>query len=532
MLYSFETFLLDTDTRELRRGDKLISIEPKVFDLLSYLILSRSHVVSKDDLIATVWSGRIVSESALTTCINAARVAVGDSGDTQRLIKTFPRKGIRFIGPVEEAEPPAIGKASELPAPPRPAAPTPCSTSAPSTSRLSIVVLPFTNLSDDPHQDYFVDGVTDVLTGDLSRISGLLVIARNTAFAYDGKPIDVRQIGRELNVRYVLQGAMQRRGDQLRVNVQLIDAEERTHLWAERFDKLVVDIFDLQDEIVSRIANTLSCRLVEIEAHRAERTTYPDAMDLCFQGRAWMNKGATPENLKQARGFLERALILEPDSIDAMVGIARADIVSASSHMVEDRTSLFAAAEARLTKALSLAPRFAGAHLYLGNVRLCTHRAEEGISACERALDLDPNLAEAYAFLAAARILTGHSEEAEAWIQRALRLSPRDDGVYRWLYIVGGAKLQQGADAEAVAWITRCLEINRSYPVAHFHLAAALALLGKQDEARAAVKDGLALDPHFTCRRFLANPMSSNPVFLSAEKRIAEGMRMAGVPEF
>jgi tetratricopeptide (TPR) repeat protein len=254
-------------------------------------------------------------------------------------------------------------------------------------------------------------------------------------------------------------------------------------------------------------------------------------MDLYFQGKALANKGPTPEYWAQARGFFERALVLDPGNIDALVGIAAVDAASAASHMVDDRGARFVAAEAILIKALSLAPQHAQAHLWLGNVRLFTNRAEQGISECERALALNPNLAEAHSSIGVAKALIGRSAETEAHVQDALRLSPRDNGVYRWLYIVGAAKLQLGADAEAVAWIRRGLEVNRNYPVAHFHLAAALALLGKLDEARAAVKDGLALDPYFTRRRFLANPMSDNPTFLAAEKRISEGMRMAGVPK-
>lgn len=399
------------------------------------------------------------------------------------------------------------------------------------TPRLSIVVLPFANLSGDPAQDYFVDGVTESLTTDLSRISGSFVIGRHTAFTYKGKAVDLKQIGHELNVRYILEGSVQRGSNRLRVNVQLIDTETGNQLWAERFDKPVADLFDMQDEIVSRLANALSTQLVEAEARRAKLSLHPDAMDLYFQGMAWANRGSTREYMAQAQSFFQRALALDPENIEALVGLAAVDAASAASHMVDDRGGRFAAAEAILIKALSLAPQHARAHLLLGNVKLFTNRAAQGISECERALTLDRNLAEAHSSIGIAKVLVGRSAETEAHVQEALRLSPRDRGVYRWLYIIGGAKLQLGADAEAVAWIRRSLEVNRNYPVAHFHLAAALALVGRSSEARAAVKDGLVLDPYFTCRRFLANPMSDNPVFLAAEKRIAEGMRVAGVPE-
>jgi TolB-like protein len=522
--YLFENFTFDTERRELHRDRDAVSITPQVFDLLDYLIRNRERVVSKDDLISAVWNGRIVSDAALTTRLNAARTAIGDDGDKQRLIKTLPRKGFRFVGSVQEAQGSATH--SDMLSGPYQLAST-----SPSAPRLSIVVMPFANLSDDPAQDYFVDGVTESLTTDLSRISGSFVIGRHTAFTYKGKAVDLKQVGRELNVRYVLEGSVQRAGGRLRVSVQLVDAETRAHLWADRFDKPASDLFDMQDEIVSRLANALNTQLFEAEARRAEPSLHPDAMDLYFQGRAWVNKGPTPEYMMQARRFFERALVLDPDNIEALVSIGAVDAASAASHMVDDRGARFAAAEAILIKALSITPQHARAHLWLGNVKIFTNLTAQGISECERALALDRNLAEAHTSIGIAKVLLGRSAETEAHVQDALRLSPRDNGVYRWLYVVGGAKLQLGADAEAVGWIRRSLEVNRNYPVAHFHLAAALALLGKLKEAQAAAKDGLALDPYFTRRRFLANPMSDNPPFLAAEKRISEGMRMAGVPE-
>ena len=255
-----------------------------------------------------------------------------------------------------------------------------------SAPRLSIVVLPFANIGGDPEQEYFVDGVIESLTTDLSRIHGSFVIARNTAFAFKGKSPDVRQIGRELNVRYVLEGSVQRGGDRLRVNVQLIDAETGNHLWAERFDKPAADLFDMQDEIVSRLANALDAQLVEAEARRAERSPHPDAMDLYFQGRACWNKGMTPEYLVQAAGFFERALALDDGNVDALVGWATVVATIAGSFASDDRPAQLAAAEAALTRALSMAPRHAGAHLALGAVHMFTNRAAQGIAACERAL--------------------------------------------------------------------------------------------------------------------------------------------------
>ena len=396
--------------------------------------------------------------------------------------------------------------------------------------RLSIVVLPFANLGGDPEQDYFIDGVTESLTTDLSRISGSFVIARNTAFTFKGKAVDVKQIGRELNVRYILEGSVQRGANRLRVNVQLIDAETGNHLWAERFDKPVADLFDMQDEIVSRLANTLDAQIIAAEARRAERSPHPDAMDLYFQGMACANKGRTSEYLAQARSFFERALALDPRNIDALVGMAMVDAISVAVQNTDDRVTL-AVAEATLTKALSVAPNHASAHHWLGFIQIQTNRAAHGIAECERALALDPNLATAHGTIGLAKYFLGRGEETESHVQEALRLSPRDTQAYIWMIFAGYAKLQLDADEEAVARFRCSVELNRNHPRTHFWLAAALAHLGRLDEARSALDAGLALDPTFTIARFSTGAPSDNPTYRATARRIRDGLRRVGMPE-
>jgi TolB-like protein/class 3 adenylate cyclase len=400
-----------------------------------------------------------------------------------------------------------------------------------SAPRLSIVVLPFVNIGENPEQDYFVDGVTESLTTDLSRISGSFVIACNTAFSYRGKSRDVRQIGRELNVRYGLEGSVQRVDNRLRVNVQLIDAETGNHLWAERFDKRVTDLFDMQDEIVSRLANALDAQIVEAEAQRAGHALHPDATDLYFQGKARWNKGASPEYMSQAKGYFERALVLDPDNIDALVGLATVVATGAGSFVIDDRTAQLASAEAALTRALSTVPQHAQAHMVLGVVQMFTNRAQQGIAECERALALDRNLADAHGCIGMGKYFVGRAEETEAHILDALRLSPRDVHAYRWMLFAGIAQGQLGADDEAVVWLRASIEANRNFPLAHFHLAEALALLGELDEARATARAGLALQPDFTLRRYRENALSDSPAYLGGRERSCQGMRMAGVPE-
>ncbi len=291
-------------------------------------------------------------------------------------------------------------------------------------------MLPFANLSGEASQDYFADGVTESLTTDLSRVRGMLVIGRTTAFNFKGKAVDLKQVGRELNVRYVLEGSVQRSGNRLRVNVQLVDAESGNHFWAERFDKPVADLFDMQDEIVARIANQLGAELVAAEARRAERAPNPDAMDLCFQGKAWWDKGHTLEYLSQARSFFERALTLDPGDVEALVGLASLDVDIAATYSADDRSERLASAETALTEALSMAPDHAWAHVAMGVVQIYTNRAAQGIAECERALALDPNLAEAHAMIGIAKFVVGRFEETETHIQEAMRLSPAGSDIY------------------------------------------------------------------------------------------------------
>lgn len=378
----------------------------------------------------------------------------------------------------------------------------------------------FRYLNGDPEQDYFVDGVTESLTTDLSRISGSFVIGRHTAFAYRSKAADLKQVGRELNVRYILEGSVQRAGSRLRVNVRLVDAQGGNHLWAERFDKPGADLFDMQDEIVSRLANELDAQLIATEAQRAEHSLHPDATDLVFQGKARLNNGLNPEHIAQARGFFERALELDPGNIEAMVSLARANLATGASFATDDRTPYLNAAEAGLIKVLGMAPQHARAHVLLGSVH-CQMRTGVGAR----------NPAEAHATIGLAKWYIGRCEETEDHVNEALRLSPRDILAFRWLFYVAVAKHQLSADVEALAWLRRSIEANRSYPLAHFFLAATLALLGDLEQGRDAAASGLTLDPTFTIRRYRVNTPSDHPNFLAARQRFYEGMRLAGVPE-
>jgi TolB-like protein/Flp pilus assembly protein TadD len=400
-----------------------------------------------------------------------------------------------------------------------------------SAPRLSIVVLPFANIGGDPEQDYFVDGVTESLTTDLSRISGSFVIGRHTAFTFKGKAVDLRRIGRELNVRYVLEGSVQRGANRLRVNVQLIDVETGNHLWAERFDKPIADLFDMQDEIVSRLANRLDAELVAAEARRAERSPHPDALDLYFQGRASLNQAQTPQSLAQAREFFERALALDPNNIEPMVGRAAVDAIIGNAIMTSDRAVYLNAAEATAIRALSMSPQHPVAHLALGAVQIASGRARQGIAECERALALDHNYATAHALIGFAKHLLGRSAETEAHVKEALRLSPRDVFVPWWLNWLGLSKFHLKAYTEAVTCFRKSIEHNRNNSWGHLGLAAALVELNSLEEAQAALQEGLVLDRNFTISRLSANSAPISPASLEGRNRFFNALRIAGMPE-
>jgi TolB-like protein len=258
--YLFEEYAFNTDRRELHRGAVVVSIAPQVFDLLEYLIRNRERVISKDDLINAIWNGRIVSDAALTTRLNAARSAIGDSGEEQRLIKTLPRKGFRFVGQVREAREAAGSNPGDAPENPPPLPDKP-----------SIAVLAFENMSGDPEQEYFADGMVEEIITALSRFKSLFVIARNSSFTFKGKAVDVKEVGRRLGVRYVLEGSVRKAAGKVRIAGQLIDAVTGAHLWADRFERDLTDVFALQDEVTVAVVSAIQPKLIQTEIAMATR---------------------------------------------------------------------------------------------------------------------------------------------------------------------------------------------------------------------------------------------------------------------
>jgi TolB-like protein len=460
MPYLFEDYALDTDRRELLRAALPIAVQPQVFDLLLFLITNRSRVVTKDEIIRAVWGGRVVSESTLTSRINAARKAIGDSGEIQRFIRTASRKGFRFIGEVRHAtsiEPLAQPASTDT------LAPSAARVLVGKPTRLSIVVLPFENLGGNPDHDPFVDGVTESLTTDLSRIRGSFVIARHTAFTYKGRAIDIKQIGRQLGVRYALEGSILKSGDQIRINARLVDAETGAHVWAARFDKAVTDLFVAQDEIVAHLAAQLDAALVSAEARRAERSPHPDSMDFYFRGKACLNKTHDPMELGRALTLFLEALRIDSDNVDALVWAAYIDALLGCVNFDERGPTRFVAAERNAARALLLAPKHAYAHVVIGFVMGVTKRVDRAMTESIHALLLDPNLALAHALMGLHALHLGRGEETEGHVREALRLSPFDPFASRWFAIVGFAKNSLARYEEAITWLTQSISRDGTF---------------------------------------------------------------------
>jgi TolB-like protein len=524
----FGDFSLDLDGRSLSNqagGD--IPLTRSEFALLREFIRHPGRVLSRGYLLDALAGKRPDPfDRSIDMLVGRLRRKIEPRARPPHVIVTVPGDGYKFAAPisVEVLKPSSESATLTLTA------------SAPNKEtppRLSMVVLPFANLSGDPGHVHFVDGVTESLTIDLSRIRGAYVVARNTAFTYKGKLLGAKAVGHELSVRYVIEGSVQRGGNRMRVNVQLIDAETGNHLWAERFDKPLADLFDMQDEIVARLASALNDQLVAAEARRAEKAPTPDSMDLYFQGMAWINKGHAPENVAQALLCFNRALIADPGNVEALVGSARADAVEGINLFGTDPTAALASAEAKLIRALSSVPGHPRGHMWLGLVDIWTKRAAEGIAKCERALELDRNLADAHANIGFGKIFIGRAEETEAHIAEGLRLSPRDTYAYIWMGRAGLARLHLGSWEPAIVWYRRSIEANRNFPYIYFVLGAALAQLGRLDEAHSTTKAGLAHIPTFSVTRFRATwaAMSDDPTYLAQLEPILEGMRKAGTPE-
>jgi len=514
--YHFEDFALDGDRRELRRGNELIPVEPQVFDLLQYLIRNRDRVVSKDDLVDAVWQGRIVSDATLSSRVNAARNALRDSGEEQRLIRTILRRGLRFVGTVRDDD----GTQASAPVTqPKPSLELP--------ARPSIAVLPFANMSGDPDQDYFADGmVEDIITG-LSRIRWLFVIARNSSFTYKGRAVDVKQVGRELGARYVLEGSVRKVGARVRITGQLVDAVDGNHIWAERYDRELTDVFALQDEITISVIGAIepNLRRAEIERVKRKRPDSLDAYDLLLRALpelyTFVHQGA-------AKGLplLDQALAIEPTYALAhgFAAWAHQTLFLRGGLHAESRENAIRHAHAAIEYGSGDAIALALAGFTIGMIEHDRRLADEAFA---QALALSPSCAFVYILGSVPVVYGGDVERAIAWSEQAMRLSPLDamsGGVPQ--SVIGAAHFLAGRYEQAVMSFRRSVELNPRFSIPYGWMAASFVRLGRIDEAKAAATQHLSLDPHFSISRWSAAVGLAPQVV----DDITDAMRMAGLP--
>ena len=507
MQFRFDNYVLDLERRELRRSGEPIALEPQVFDLLVFLVRNRDRVVTKDDLLDSVWRGRIVSESTLSTRITAARKAIGDTGEAQRLIRTSHRKGIRFIGNVTEEH------AAASPPPMR--------------DRASIAVLPFENLSGDREQEYFADGmVAEIITG-LSRIKWLLVISRNSTFIYKGKPTDVKIIGRELGVRYVLEGSVRRSGNQVRVTGQLIETETAAHVWAARYDGMMGDIFTLQDQITMSVIGAIepTLRKAEVERAKRKRPDNLDAYDLFLRALPFAAT-AMPEDADRALRFLEKAIQLEPDYAAAHGFIAWCHEQRYLRGGLEAKTRSAALRHAR--SAIEFGSDDAMA-LAMGGfvVGVLERTYETALEAIDRSIALSPSSALAFGCSSIIRAWMGDYATAIEHAKTGIRLSPYDPLVYMPYVGLAYAHFFAGNFVDAASAASRASTANPRFSVPCYLNTAALLCLGRTDEAKAMAKVLLTLQPGFTVGELVSGNITTH----ERMNTLADALRQVGLPE-
>jgi len=521
--YLFENHVLDTDRRELRRGSEAVAIEPQVFDLLVYLVENRDRVVSKDDLIASVWAGRIVSDSTLTTRINAVRRAVGDTGDEQRLIRTFARKGLRFVADVQT---PSEGEGARSPGRSEEEARVRARFAQPLPDRPAIAVLPFTNMTGDPGQEYFSDGISEDIITALSKLRWFFVIARNSSFIYKGKSVHMKQVAEELGVGYVVEGSVRRSGDSVRITAQLNDVTTGSHLWAERYDRKLADVFAVQDEITEAIVGAIEPRLYAAENFRASRKLPDslDAWDLLMRALSHFWRLTRPDNVV-AQALLEKAVAIDPDYGRALGVLATSH--SFGGHMGwEDIATISPIAERAARAAIVADSEDPWAHLALGSVHLYARRFDESLAAFETALRLNPSFSLAQGYYGLVLSYCGRWQEGAAAAERALRLSPRDPFSAAFYGIAAYAQYV-GRNYEEAMRLAR-LGIQRAdfFVGAHRVLTAAAAMAGQSETAEAALRELRRVQPNITLE-WIAGQI---PTRYDAEREhYLEGFRRAGL---
>jgi adenylate cyclase len=517
--YFFEDYAFDTDRRELHRGADAVPTAPQVFDLLDYLIRNRERVVSKDDLVSAIWNGRIVSDMALTTRLNAARSAIGDSGYEQRLIKTLPRKGFRFVGVVREEDRPSDAAVVPDGHVESPALALP--------DKPSIAVLPFENMSGDPEQEYFADGMVEEITTALSRFKWLFVIARNSSFTFKGRAVDIKEVGRRLGVRYVLEGSVRKASGKVRIAGQLIDAITGMHIWAERFERDLTDVFALQDEIAVAVVSAIQPKLLQTEIALAARRRPENltAYDFFLQAMPQYYL-STREGLAEALRLAHRALELDPRFalVAALAGVCHMQNVT-RGYAIDPQ---FERKEAvRLVRlALSIEDNVPDTLAWASIISaFIVGDCESAIEMADRAVVLNPNSSQAWSCRGWVYQVAGLPEEAVRSFERAIRMSPVDPRLHLAFAGMGYAYIELRRFDEAIVAGRKAQRQDPSYAAAYRCLVSAFAHLGRDAEAQEAAARLLEVDPAFSISAFIARGGQPNA------KLLIEGLRKAGLPE-
>ncbi|MFO1392235.1 MAG: winged helix-turn-helix domain-containing protein [Steroidobacteraceae bacterium] len=519
--FVFENHSLDVDRRELRKGSELVPLEPQVFDLLTCLIANRDRVLSKDDLISAVWGGRIVSDSTLTSRINAARRAVGDSGEEQRLIRTYARKGVRFVGEVRES---ANGPGQAARTPGRvPALPE-------TRGKPRIAVLPFVNVGGDVQQEYFADGITEDVIAALTRHRSVLVIARNSTFALRGQSGDVRRIGSDLGADYLVEGSVRRVAGRVRVTVQLVETESGQQLWAEQYDRALEEIFDVQDEITA----TITAR-IEPEVGQAERARAARKPPQTFGAWDYFRMGtkhfyaSTAEGNAEAQRLFRHALELDPGMAEAYGFLSYAIVLGMIYFDADPDDALLDEAVEIAKKGVMLDDRDASIRFMYGRALLARKSYGKALDELEAAMNLDPNLAVVYCGLGDSLAYEGRLDEAIPYFQKAVGLSPHDP--LRWAFYSYGALAYLFAREYELAedWSHKATLVPNCHYWGYAHRVAALGYLRRPGDLDVALADLHKVKPEFTsgfARRRLFYVKDPQQVEI-----YVEGLRRAGVPE-
>jgi TolB-like protein len=474
----FGAFSLDSEGYVLSKDEQPVSLEPLAFTLLLYLAENRDRLIGKEELIDRIWDGRIVSDAAITSAVNLARRAVDDNGKSQAIIRTLPKKGFRFVAKVAE-------ESDEESTSPHPATQTQSA-----ADRVSIAVLPFDNLSNDPEQEYFVDGVVEAIITDLSKLGGISVIARNSSFTYKGKSADIRDVAQDLNVSHVLEGSVQKSGNRVRISAQLIDAVSNSHLWAEQYDGSLEDVFALQDEISQKIISSLQVELNVDEAKRLSFHTAPvkEAYDYYVRGKYGVHP-PTAEHLREATIYFQKAAELDPDFAGGYAGLA---LVSAFEGFFGN-TSQTKLDEglALAQRAVSLDPNFGWAYVPLGMRHLVVGDLDLATQAISNGLAVSPGDADLNAYMGYMCVWQGRGADACAFIESARKLDPHH-ATYRLYHAY--AHFVLGEYSKTV----ECIEeapVNRYSPMSFLFLIVAHIRLGNLDQAKTAAELALARHP-------------------------------------